>query len=188
MKNFRIITAGITLTLLGTLSAHASDRQNSRDGYDSPSHIYKAKIVEVRPMYRYVRVNRPNKRCRYESRTHEHRSKKSSVGSTLLGGVIGGAIGSRVGKGKGRDAATILGAIIGAKVANDRHNQRNPGRSTRHSEEVRVCRRVNNYYEERRQIGFRVKYRYRGDIYTTKTQRHPGRRLRLRVRVTPDER
>jgi uncharacterized protein YcfJ len=35
------------------------------------------------------------------------------------------------------------------------------------------------YHTERRLIGYRVKYRYRGDIYVTRMDYHPGKRIRI---------
>jgi len=192
MNNLKVLLAGLTVSLLGVSAAQAEHKSGHYDGYDSPSYVYRAKIVEVRPLYKYVTVNNPSKKCRYETRTHEHTTehKKSGVGSTLLGGVLGGLLGNQVGKGRGKKAATIVGVIVGAKIGSDAHRRRNSGHEhvQSHTERVRVCRRVNNSYEERRRIGFRVKYIFNDDTYTTRMKRRPGRTLKLRVRATPLER
>ena len=39
--------------------------------------------------------------------------------------------------------------------------------------------------EEREPDGYRVTYRYAGREYTTRTEQHPGKRIRVRVEVTP---
>ena len=40
--------------------------------------------------------------------------------------------------------------------------------------------------EERRDLeGYLVTYRYAGRQYTTRTHQHPGKRIRVRVEVTP---
>jgi uncharacterized protein YcfJ len=40
---------------------------------------------------------------------------------------------------------------------------------------------VEDYHEEERILGYRVTYRYRGKLFTTRLAEPPGDRLRLRV-------
>lgn len=187
MNKIKLVAALLIVPALTQVQAEHDDRRDHRDARNSPDHYASARVVEVRPLYRYERVNRPSKDCWYEEQEREERSSDSGAGKTILGGIIGGALGSRVGKGDGKKAATVLGAIVGAKIASDSHKRKNGDNNDEYVESRRVCRRVNQYHEERRIVGFRVRYDYRGQIYKTETRRHPGDRLRLRVQVTPAE-
>jgi len=104
------------------------DRYNGQyDGqYDDPyDHRYDdeggydyAKVVDVQPLTRRVRVTTPQRECwdetRYDERDYGRPRARNSAGPTLLGAVIGAAIGNQIGHGDGRRAATAAGAIIGA--------------------------------------------------------------------------
>lgn len=158
-----------------------------RDHFESPEFYTSARVLEVRPLYRYFRVNRPHKDCWYEEEERRVHGDSSGAGQTILGGIIGGALGSRVGKGDGKKAATVLGAIVGAKIASDAHKRNNPDQDEYYVDRKRVCRRVDQYHEERRIVGFQVRYEYDHKTYTTRTKNHPGNRLRLRVQVSPVE-
>ena len=94
-------------------------------------------------------------------------------------------MGHQIGKGRGRDAATVVGALVGGKIGHDVHRRNNPGHTHTHVDEQRVCRRVDNFYEQRRNVGYEVVYEYNGRTYTTKTNRHPGDQLRVHVNISP---
>jgi len=153
-----------------------------------PTYYITARVVDVRPLYRWVRHNSPRRDCRYERVVHEHHHKKDSTGATVLGGVIGGALGNRIGRNKSRgrrNSLTALGMVVGGSIARNNHRRNNPGHTDTHVETRRVCRRVNNFHEERRFQGYRVVYRVRGRNYTMRTRRDPGNRVRLRVTARP---
>lgn len=152
-----------------------------------------AKVVDVEPVYRYVQVQIPERECRteihYESVPHRHTRRSGSAMPTIAGGVIGGVIGRQFGSGDGRDAMTVLGTLVGAAVGHQashrRHDEYSYGyRGVRE----RPVERCTTHYvtEERRDLdGYLVTYRYAGRVYTTRTAEHPGKRIRVRVQVTP---
>jgi uncharacterized protein YcfJ len=140
-----------------------------------------ADVLRADPLYDYVRISQPREMCRTE-RTYSSRSS-DGTGGAILGALIGGALGNQAGKGDGRKAATIAGAVIGGVVGNnvDRNNGIGPqGFATNR------CRVVDDYVEEQRLMGYNVEYRYKGEIYTTRLNYDPGRRMRVRVTVTPE--
>ena len=49
----------------------------------------------------------------------------------------------------------------------------------------RRCTRIHRVQSRREQVGYRVKYRYQGRIGQTQTERHPGRRIRVRHDLRP---
>jgi len=146
-----------------------------------------AKVTYVEPVYRTVRINRPERECWDEDRTVEHQGggggNKTAGG--IIGGIIGGAAGSQVGKGKGRTAATIVGALLGSQVGKDMSDGGHGGHADRTVETETVCRNTNNTVEEERLTGYRVNYRYQGRNYETFMKRRPGSRLTVRVKVVP---
>jgi uncharacterized protein YcfJ len=141
-----------------------------------------ADVLRADPIYDFVRINQPREMCRTE-RTYAQRDNNNGTGGAILGALIGGALGNQAGKGDGRKAATIAGAVVGGVVGSniDRNNGIGPqGYATNR------CRVVDNYVEEQRLMGYNVEYRYKGDIYTTRLNYDPGRRMRVRVTVTPE--
>lgn len=153
-----------------------------------------AKVVDVEPVYSYVQVQVPERECwteiRYESIPHRPSRRSGSAVPTIAGGVIGGVIGRQFGSGNGRDAMTVLGTLVGAAVG---HQASHRTRDTyddygyRRVREHPVERCTTHYItEERRDLdGYLVTYRYAGRTYTTRTREHPGKRIRVRVDVTP---
>ena len=49
----------------------------------------------------------------------------------------------------------------------------------------RRCTRVHTTQSRLEQVGYRVKYRYRGRICRTQTKQHPGQRIRVRHDLQP---
>ena len=78
----------------------------------------------------------------------------------------------------------LLPAVLGAlheggwmPVGNNRYG--------RHHHGHKRCRVVTEYRRERHVDGYRVSYRYRGHEFTTRTETRPGRRIPVRVRLSP---
>ncbi len=183
MKLSTSLSAVIVVSIAGITSVSASNQNRHRDA--SPAYIERVPVVDVRPLYRYVRVNQPNRDCYYETTEDTH--KKSSTGKAIIGAIIGGAIGRKLGKNKshgGRNARTVAGAGIGALIG----NSLGKNRTEAHRETRRVCRRVNNYHEERRLTGFRAYYKFRGRRYHSDVRREPGRTMRIRFVGRPLDR
>ena len=144
-----------------------------------------ARVTFVEPVYRTVRINRPERECWDEDRTVEHRhggGDKTAGG--IIGGILGGVAGHQVGKGHGKTAATIVGTMLGSKIGRDMAED-GEERIETHVDTRTVCRTVNRYVEEERLRGYRVSYRYHGREYETFMKRRPGKRIDVRVKVVP---
>jgi uncharacterized protein YcfJ len=143
-----------------------------------------AKVVRAEPIYRDVRVSAPRRVCEeipVVERTHYRGG--ADPGRVLVGAVIGGVIGHQFGSGRGNDAATVAGAILGANNA-----AANSSRSSRVVEREVIetrCEVVSDGRTESRLEGYDVTYRYQGRLYQTRTNYDPGKRIRVRVEVTP---
>ncbi|NNF66536.1 MAG: glycine zipper 2TM domain-containing protein [Gammaproteobacteria bacterium] len=164
-------------------SNHRAERYD--DGY-----VY-ADVVDVEPIYRYVRVRQPRQEC-WDERVQERPGQgyRNTSSATVAGGLVGGLIGRQFGDGKGRDAMTIVGTLVGSAIANDGANRRNYERDHYNYRQVRTrtVERCNTRYtsrEERRIDGYHVSYVYAGRKYMTRTTREPARQIRVRVAVRP---
>ncbi|KAF1707725.1 hypothetical protein CSC71_12610 [Pseudoxanthomonas sangjuensis] len=114
-------------------------------------------------------------------------SDAGRTASTVLGSVIGAVLGSKVGGGSGRMVGTVVGstagAVVGRSVYENSRRQRDVQRGT-----VRVCdpEPAGDGYggygrEDARVVGYDVTYEYAGRIRHTRTDHHPGDRIRVRV-------
>jgi len=143
--------------------------------------------------------NKRNKRKRRDN-------VSAPLAGAIVGGVIGNQLGRSSHGGGGRLGATIAGALIGSVVAGgaadssyrsrrsaghvrQRFQQHNPNRyrqqySDRVSPRGRLTSRPVEHcstryvnYTEDQLHGYKVSYRFHGRIYSTRTQKHPGRRI-----------
>lgn len=143
-----------------------------------------AKVVDVDPIYREVRIREPRQVCEdvpVVERTHYRGGP--DPGSVLVGAVIGGVIGHQFGGGRGNDVATAAGAVIGASEGAQRSSR---GSRVVEREVIETrCETVREARYASRIEGYDVTYRYHGRLYHTQTRYDPGRRIRVRVDVTP---
>lgn len=183
MKRIAVLLALPCLTLTQVAMASHDDDEGG-GGYDY------AKVVNVEPQVRHVRVSAPRREC-YQEEVPVYESERGdrSATPTILGGILGGVVGHTMGNGNGKTVATVAGTILGGSIGRDIGSQRNPARSggsTRYVSQD-TCRVVDDYREEERIEGYRVTYRYNGADYVTRMNHDPGEKLRVRVMVQPAE-
>jgi len=212
-ESLRAVTLGLTLVgALGTTttSAFAGDRQQVA----TERFTEYAKVVNVQPIYREVRLSEPREQCWTEQEQHvigyenghastgnqrqQRRRNSHSTNGALVGSLIGGVIGNQLGRGhssSSRAGATVAGAIIGGAIGNESHagntrhrrqeNRHRPARPIVETRPVERCKRVvESRYEQRLQY-YNVTYRYKGRTFTTQMPRDPGNRIELQVSVRP---
>ncbi len=143
-------------------------------------YVDRARVVWAKPIYETVEVSRPVRECWTERVVRRGRRAESYTG-TIAGGIIGGVVGNQIGRGRGRTVLTVAGSLLGASIGHDLSAR--PGRP-RISREER-CEVVEHYEEQEQIVGYRVKYRYGGQTFFTRTEEHPGQRIRIRVKVNP---
>ena len=145
-----------------------------------------AKVVDVDPIYRDVRVREAREVCREEPVTERvvHRGRADPA-AVLVGAVIGGVIGHQFGGGRGQDVATAAGAVIGANHAASRTYR--DGHVTERTTYETRCETIRPVRYERELTGYDVTYKYAGRLYHTRTSEHPGSRIRVRVDVSAYE-
>ncbi|HQR50514.1 MAG TPA: glycine zipper 2TM domain-containing protein [Methylophilaceae bacterium] len=139
-----------------------------------------ARVLSVTPQTE--RVNSPRQECRTEYIQESYRSGDRDIAGSIIGGVAGGLLGSQFGKGNGRVAAAAVGAATGA-VVGDRID--NSDRQSYASRPVERCSTVDNWQTVNR--GYLVTYRFDDRDYTTVMAYDPGRTMRVRVSIAPEE-
>lgn len=110
--------------------------------------------------------------------------------ATVVGGIVGAAVGSQIGGGSARYATSAIGSMVGGMAGRQIYEQSQRQRVGT----VRVCDPVyegDGYYsrgygDERAVNAYDVTYEYAGRTYTTRTDHHPGDRIRVRVDVIPE--
>ncbi len=145
-----------------------------------------ARVLSVEPVVRYVTVTTPVKECWDDVRTYTTRHyNPGKAGKTLFGAMLGGLIGHQFGSGSGNDAATVAGTLIGAGIASNAARDEADFHTTRHTRPIRRCETNYQSHEEERIDGYEVIYAYNGRKYGTRTPFDPGKRIRIRVDVSP---
>ena len=174
---YKIITSTmIGIIMLGSGAAFAGHH------YDTDSDVYfdKAKVIQVEPIYTTVRVSIPQEEC-YQEQVRTPVYNNHSNGTAVVGGVIGGLVGHQLGHGK--KGATIAGTILGAAIG--KSAGRDGDRYAEHVSYEDRCTTHVAYRTEERIDGYNVTYRYKGEVFTTRMDQHPGKLLRVRVQVSP---
>ncbi|AMX02167.1 glycine zipper 2TM domain-containing protein [Microbulbifer thermotolerans] len=185
MKYYKqLLVAALVAGLVG-FSACASAGDSGyypHDGYDY------ARVVSATPVYTDVQVQTPRTQCWDEQVAYR---QPASPAGAVIGGLIGAAVGNKLGKNRhrghgyrhrhDRGASTVAGAAVGALVG---HQISSANAPTHYVTEQR-CQVVEEVTTRRELIGYDVRYRYNGREYLTRTDRHPGDRIRVRVDVTP---
>jgi uncharacterized protein YcfJ len=192
-----LVASGLLLSTQAAFAdPHGWHERGWRDhGYRNagPEYDY-ARVVNVDPIVRQVRVSSPRQECwtetRYEQVDSAPNRGRGAAGSMILGGILGAAIGNQIGGGDGRRAATVAGALIGSAIGHDVAERRNgryvdTGYREERPHDVQRCDvRYDENYEQHID-GYRVTYVYNGRQFTTRLPYDPGDQIRVRVDVQP---
>jgi len=141
-----------------------------------------ARVKYVEPVYQWVEVSRPQQECHsYYRKTY---NTHNNATGTVVGAIIGGAIGNAIGHNKSnKKVGLIAGAALGGAIGHDVSRQQ-PGQV--HYKKVRNCEVVYQDVEQVKEVrGYNVTYSYRGETLRTFMHRHPGKKLKIKVSVSP---
>jgi uncharacterized protein YcfJ len=127
----------------------------------------------------------------YDQYGNYHRNSGTRAGATVatvIGGIVGAAVGSQVGGGSARYATSAIGTMVGGMAGRQIYEQSQRQRQSDRVGTVTVCDPVpangSGYYSSDRAVeAYEVTYEYAGHQYTTRTNYHPGDRIRVRVDV-----
>lgn len=176
MKSITAITLLVLVTGSGLDTAAAGHRHHDHWGRH---HVAYGKVVRVRPIYETVEVVVPETRCS-ESYLAEVVADPNQAALTgaVTGGLVGGIAGDQIGQGPERSVMTVAGVVAGAAIgykAGPTVAEWFPTSEWLPGE----CSTVEHVETTDRLVGYRVKYRYRGHVYHTRTTEHPGDRIRV---------
>ncbi len=172
----RPVTIGLSALLGSLLSIQAN----------ANSHTDYAKVTNVSPLYETISIREPHRESHLEERVVKRKGGSSSATPQILGALIGGAIGNKLGHNKSnKRVGAVAGAILGGSIASDisRNNRHNHHGSYTKTE--RVCTTSHSVRHEKQVTGYDVDYKYRGRVYSTITEVHPGDQIRVAVDVSP---
>lgn len=156
------------------------DYDGRHDGYQPSGNVHYAygEVLDAQPIYRTTHRPRAQEVC-WDEPVEYYRRGQGSPGGTLVGALIGGVVGSQIGSGSGRRAATAAGVLLGAAAGNDA-SRRGSYVSRGYEQRCEVRREWEPAHDI---VGYDVTYRYRGEIYQTRTDYDPGDSIRIRVAV-----
>ncbi len=109
-----LVSSGLLLTAQAAFADHGNHygQYKWRNGPPASDYAY-ARVVDVDPIVRQVRISEPRRECwtetRYDDVSYTERvgpPAKANPGAMILGGIIGAALGNQIGHGHGRRAAT----------------------------------------------------------------------------------
>ena len=187
MKTIKQTALVLSLAALTGISTNAYASKNKH--YDNVSVDY-AKVIDVKPVNKRIKVSVPVEQCHNKQvwnetpRRHSHGHKNEVIGA-LIGAAVGNQIGKNAKKGNGREIGTVAGAVIGGVIGNSHSRHHSHHRPAGYYTTVRHC---DTNYETRyktKVVGYDVKYRYRGKVYSTRMNQHPGSQIKVKVDVTP---
>jgi uncharacterized protein YcfJ len=116
-------------------------------------------------------------------------NETSRTVATVIGGIAGAVLGSKVGDGSGRYVGTAVGSMVGGMAGRSIYDSSQRNRQYARRGTVRVCDPVpvtsrDGYYGDDENLnGYDVTYEYANRTYHTRTNYHPGDRIRVRVDV-----
>jgi uncharacterized protein YcfJ len=170
-----IYLAGLMAASITVSNAAAGHRN-----VDNPVFTDQARVIKVKPIYREMRISQPETHCWDEEIHYDGNPRKSYTG-VIAGGILGGVIGNQFGHDNGRDIMTVAGTLLGASIGHDI--------SRRQTDDFRrvedYCETYDSYTTREEIVGYRVKYRYQGNNYWTRTESDPGDYIRVSVNVRP---
>lgn len=173
-----------TLLSLGLVAGAALAGPAAAAYYDRGVEYDYARVLSVDPIYDEYATPAHREVC-YDEPVY-HRARRDSATPAIVGAIVGGAIGNQFGSGSGRDAATVAGALLGGSIARDNaRRDRYYGYDRGYRGYAQRCEVRTDYQRRAEIVGYDVEYEYNGRIGHTRTETHPGRRIRVAVDVVP---
>jgi uncharacterized protein YcfJ len=189
-----IVSHAVLLALGATFASSAAFASppswSKAHGHRDARDVY-ARVVDVDPIVRRVRVSSPQRECWNEERPVSSGPSRTEVRSTLVGGLIGAAAGYHISERTHLHdpIAVVGGSLIGAAIGNSIGVQKAERRGEYRTvgyETVQRCQ-VSHREQWAEEIdGYRVTYVYRGREYVTQMPYDPGQRIRVNVDVRPE--
>ena len=174
---------------LGSAVARADHNDGGYRSASSQAYYDYARVIDVAPIVTRRYVSTPHEECHvertgyYREVRHENRHNFAPM---LLGSIIGGVVGHQFGDGNSRKVLTAAGALVGGSIAHQATQRRYAEQTYDYVPRTeRHCTVVEEVTEIDEIEGYNVTYRYKGNTFVKRTENHPGKRIRIRVEVTP---
>ena len=195
------VFTALSISAIAMPAAAGNDRHRSNNNSQGDY----ARVINVEPIVERYQVNNPVEHCwtervayndnRYDrNRSHRRSSRNNSHTPQVVGAIIGGVIGNQIGKrggGNARDVATVAGAVLGGSIGNDVRNQRKYDRGYQNNryatryENVEQCVLKDSYVTKERIVAYDVAYKYKGEVFHSTVDQHPGDKIKVNVSVRP---
>lgn len=159
MKNIALVA------VLGTSLLAAPMAMAHNDNRAEQTRIKHARVTHVEPIYGSRIIENRYDNCRHDKGRH------NGAGGIILGGIAGSVIAGEI---HGSPGSRIAGAVVGSAIGHDLTSNRRSQCGTRHARSTRHIE------------GYRVQYRYKGRNFVTRTNHHPGKRIRVTESVGRD--
>lgn len=133
----------------------------------------KARVIEVTPVYEYIKV--PNHDKSYRQGRKPYYRQQDFNGAPIIGSVIGGTIGHATSDRKHKFIGTLAGAIIGGAIGHhiDKKQQIYSRSYSQHGP------RSHQYKKQRVLRGYDVIYKFKGKLYETFSRDKPRKYIRI---------
>jgi uncharacterized protein YcfJ len=166
-----------SISIAALISGYAISATAADSSYDY------AKVIKSEPITRIIRVSTPREECWDEAVTYRDFGHDDHAVGTVVGAILGSAFGNAVGHSKSnKQVGAVVGAVLGGTLGHA-HSTRHYTRAGEYTAVEERCEVYQDYEEHEKVIGFRVSYRYKGKVYTTRTDTAPGETIRVRVTV-----
>lgn len=182
MNKSRLAIVVLILTFVSSWVSASPRHHHNNDGYFNKHERHKkfGRVLSVRPIYETVKIRKRHTHCDnhvsgYGGVTVIHQHAPEQI---LMGGIIGGIVGHELGRDGNRGIATATGVVIGSMLAHN-NSSISYGAGYQQPHKTRVCEKHVRVIERPALVGYRVKYRYRGHVYITRTAEHPGKKIRI---------
>ncbi len=187
MNKFNLIMAASLIGFSSVATAWQGHSARHGDYQPHQERFEYARVIDVRPIFREVRISEPVEECWQEPVRHQVRHGGPSAGGMLAGGIVGGIIGHHLGQGrKHRGVATAVGTLVGARIGHEAVKHHGPDYS--YSEVTEMQQSCSQYERVRyhQEIdGYDVTYKYKGRKYQIEMPYDPGKRIKMRIHVEP---
>lgn len=183
MKKSFLIIAAASFGLCAVLSTSAMaghKHHHKHVRHHQPSVDY-ARVVDTRPIYQRIATEVPQQSCEYQTVSYREPGKSDSYTGTIVGGLIGAAVGHELGHSRrNKDVGAVAGGLLGASIGRDVSRSRS---GTTHYRDEQVCHTTYRREYTEQLMGYDVTYKYRGQLYQTRTDHHPGKTIPVDVHV-----
>ncbi|MCF2949941.1 glycine zipper 2TM domain-containing protein [Paraglaciecola aquimarina] len=145
----------------------------------SHKNYYKARVIDVTPVYEYVSVRHNRDSCDYRHHSNYPIHRDRNNHAAVIGSVIGGSIGNAASDDRHKVAGTLASAIIGGVLAHEIDRKHKKYHSNHYYSHNSCNASHLSTIKQRRLRGYQVTYKNKGRYYSTFSQDRPNKYIRI---------